>query len=59
LELLEESDIGSGTERQWSLREAGELIAIFTSIGKTAKNNIRSSQFNIRNFHSIVPNPKS
>jgi four helix bundle protein len=44
LELLEESDIGSATERQWLVREAGELIAIFTSIGKTAKNNIRNSR---------------
>jgi four helix bundle protein len=44
LELLEESDIGSATERQWLVREAGELIAIFTSIGKTAKNNIRNSK---------------
>jgi four helix bundle protein len=59
LELLEESDISSATERQWLLRESGELIAIFTSIGKTAKNNIRTSQFDIRNSHSVVPSPKS
>lgn len=59
LELLEESDIGSATERQWLLRESGELIAIFTSIGKTTKNNIRNSQFDVRNSHSVVPNPKS
>ena len=59
LELLEESDISSPSERQWLLRESGELIAIFTSIGKTAKNNIRNSQFKIRNFHSVVPSPKS
>lgn len=52
LELLEESDIGWATERQW-FREAGELIAIFTSIGKTAKNNIRNSQFDIRDSHSV------
>jgi four helix bundle protein len=52
LELLEESDISSAIERQWLLRESGELIAIFTSIGKTAKNNIRNS-------HSVVPSPKS
>jgi four helix bundle protein len=44
LELLEESDIGSSTERQWLLRECGELLAIFTSIGKTAKNNVRNSE---------------
>jgi four helix bundle protein len=49
LELLEESHIGPGTDRQWLLREANELIAIFTSIGKTAKNNIRNSQSDGRN----------
>jgi four helix bundle protein len=49
LELLEESHIGPGTDRQWLLREANELIAIFTSIGKTAKNNIRNSQPDGRN----------
>jgi len=49
LELLDESNIGSATERQWLLRESGELIAIFTSIGKTAKNNIRNTKSDSRN----------
>ncbi len=37
LELLDESDIGDPSERRWLLQESGELLAIFTSIGKTAK----------------------
>jgi four helix bundle protein len=42
LELLEESGIGTVTERQWLLRESGQLVAIFTRIGKTAKSNSRN-----------------
>ena len=37
LELFDESDIGDPEERQWLLQESGELLAIFTSIGKTSK----------------------
>jgi four helix bundle protein len=37
LELFEASDMGEPAERQQLLQEAGELLAIFTSIGKTAK----------------------
>jgi four helix bundle protein len=37
LELFEEAGIGEGTDRQWLLKEASELLAIFTRIGKTAK----------------------
>ena len=37
LELFDESDIGDPAERRWLLQEAGELLAIFTSIGKTSK----------------------
>lgn len=48
LELLEESDIGLSSERQWLLHEYRELIAIFTSIGKTAKNNIRYSEARVQ-----------
>ena len=48
LELLEESDIGPSTERQWLLRECDELVAIFTSIGKTAKKNILKSRLDSR-----------
>ena len=41
LELFDESNIGPITERQWLIREGNELLAIFTAIGKTAKNNLR------------------
>lgn len=37
LELFDEVKIGDETERAWLLKEATELLAIFTSIGKTAK----------------------
>lgn len=37
LELFEASNVGEPAEREWLLQEAGELLAIFTSIGKTAK----------------------
>ena len=37
LELVEESDIGDPSERRWLLKECGELLAIFTAAGKTAK----------------------
>ena len=37
LELFEESDTGNSEARRWLLQESGELLAIFTSIGKTTK----------------------
>jgi len=37
LELCVEANIGNPEERQWLLQEAGELLAIFTSVGKTTK----------------------
>jgi four helix bundle protein len=37
LELLDGASMGNAEERRWLLRESGELLAIFTSIGKTAK----------------------
>jgi len=37
LELCEEADLGDAEERRWLLRESGELLAIFTASGKTAK----------------------
>jgi len=37
LELFDEANIGHPDERRWLLQEAGELLAIFTSIGKTTK----------------------
>jgi four helix bundle protein len=38
-ELFDEADIGDETERRWLLKESGELLAIFTSSGRTAKAN--------------------
>ena len=37
LELFEEANIGDPNERRWLLRESGELLAIFTASGRTAK----------------------
>lgn len=37
LELFEESGTGNPEERQRLLQESGELLAIFTATGKTAK----------------------
>lgn len=37
LELFEEARIGNPEDCRWLLQESGELLAIFTSIGKTSK----------------------
>lgn len=37
LEICEEAKFGDAAQRQWLLQEAGELLAIFTSSGRTAK----------------------
>jgi len=37
LELFEDADIGDSAERDWLVKECGELLAIFTASGKTAK----------------------
>jgi len=37
LELCEDAGIGGAAERRWLLQESGELLAIFTASGKTAK----------------------
>jgi four helix bundle protein len=37
LELCDESNLGDIGERCWLLQEAGELLAIFTSIGRSTK----------------------
>jgi four helix bundle protein len=37
LELCEEARFGNPDERGWLLQESGELLAIFTSIGRTTK----------------------
>ena len=41
LELCEEAGIGDTAERQWLLKESSELLAIFSSIGKSAKSRYR------------------
>ena len=41
LELIEGAKLGDVAERSWLLNEAGELLAIFTSVGKTSKRNTR------------------
>ena len=37
IELCEEANIGNPEERRWLLQESGELLAIFTSTGRTSK----------------------
>lgn len=37
LELLDAANVGDQQPRQWLLQESGELLAIFTRIGKTTK----------------------
>ena len=53
LELFEEARIGNPEDRRWLLQESGELLAIFTSIGKTSKS-CRDT-----NPKSQIRNPKS
>ena len=37
LEICDEAKFGDAVKRSWLLRESGELLAIFTSIGRTTK----------------------
>ena len=37
LEICDEADLGNPEQRRWLLQESSELLAIFTSSGKTAK----------------------
>jgi four helix bundle protein len=37
LEICDEAKFGAAEQRDWLLRESGELLAIFTSSGRTAK----------------------
>lgn len=39
LELCQEATFGNTQMREWLLQEAGELLAIFTSAGRTSKAN--------------------
>jgi four helix bundle protein len=41
LDLCEKADLGDRNLRSWLLQESGELLAIFTSSGRTAKANRR------------------
>lgn len=54
LELCREAKLGNSELREWLLQESKELLAIFTSAGRTSKANRHSaqkqnSQFAIRN----------
>jgi four helix bundle protein len=46
IEICDGANLGDPTKRGWLLQEAGELLAIFTSIGRTTK---RSRQVSIGN----------
>ena len=37
LEICDEANLGDAEQRRWLLGESGELLAIFTSSGRTAK----------------------
>jgi len=39
LELMQEAGLGASTKCQELLHEAGELVAIFTSVGKSTRRN--------------------
>ncbi len=39
LELCDEANLGNPEKRRWLLQESDELLAIFTSIGRSAKAN--------------------
>ena len=44
LELFDAINMGDPTRRSWLLQESAELLAIFTSIGKTAKSRKKSKR---------------
>lgn len=44
LELCQKAEIGDPEDLKDLLRESGELLAIFTRIGKTTKSNLRNSK---------------
>src|SRR6266446_9836490 len=39
LEICDEANLGNIEQREWLLRESRELLAIFTSIGRSTKSN--------------------
>ncbi len=54
LEICEEAKFGDTEKRKWLLQEAGELLAIFTSSGRTAKANRTQVKSAIRNSQSEI-----
>ena len=44
LELSQDAGLGGEHDQEWLLQEANELLAIFTSIGKTSKARTRPTQ---------------
>ena len=54
LELFEGAGIGEPGDRSWLLQESGELLAIFTTIGKTSKTRRAGSSSNVEFRHSKV-----
>ena len=60
LELFDETDIGDPTERRWLLQEAGELLGIFTSIGKATRSRRSKPVLRLSKYpKSEFSNPKS
>jgi four helix bundle protein len=54
LDLFDSLDMGLRNERQWLLRETGELLAIFTASGRTAKQNRNSvSDYLIESYETV------
>ncbi len=39
IEICDEAELGNAEQRNWLLRESRELLAIFTSIGRSTKSN--------------------
>ncbi len=57
LEICDEAGLGSVEQRVWLLQESRELLAIFTSIGRSTKRNSASAQKSnseIRNSNSEI-----
>jgi four helix bundle protein len=64
LELCQEASLGNPKLRQWLLQESRELLAIFTSAGRTSKLNRsalltkQNDSAKLRNSHCEIRNPK-
>lgn len=56
LELMREAGLGASAKCQKLLREADELVAIFTLIGKSTRRNILLAKSKIQNPKSQIPN---